>query len=421
MSSSNAEGGLRRSTRNKQPKDNKGKLQNLVESEGVLSQTKAAAADAQASYIQPGSSKDTGAYTTNQSQSVQSQSKPPYNTQEEQPSPDSMGEAVPDESNDQPMGDAEPERKPLESPRASPRSRYIAENSAESGSPSPVGPNDSSEFSDEVLTDLKKLSIGHDHDGEPDAWSRLGRSNILLVRYGPYKAAKYRVQPGNGYSTQGLQKVSKLKTRISYVMYEGEDGEDHYRYSRDNIVGIVGVAFYERKNIDKVYKTAPPAFVKVKWQGIDAAHQNLLTRGNSWITKADLVRLTDLATAEQKISEAWVKQELDDEDDEDNDLFVDGFSTNAQNASGQDSNGPNNNGLNNDISSGSGQNRPPPKLSKFYKRWLGRVGIPETDFSSLDDKYIARFEAAAYVYMDELRKQGYVVEDDMDMDIGVDI
>lgn len=507
MSSSNAEGVLRRSTRNKQPKDNVERLQNLVESGSGLSQPKAAAADAQASYIQPGSSKDTGAHTTNQSQSVQSQSKPPYNTQEEQPSPDGTGEAVPDEPNDQPMGDAESERKPSESPRASPRSGHMAENAAESGSPSPVGANDSSESLDEVLTDLKKLSIGRDHDGEPDAWSRLGRSNVLLVRYGPYKAAKYRVQPGNGYSTQGLQKVSKLKTRISHVMYEGEDGEDHYRYSRDNIVGIVGVAFYERKDIDKVYKTAPPAFVKIKWQGIDAAHQKLLTRGNSWITKADLVRLTDSATAEQKISEAWdkqeerhnqwqgqigrdspdrsptpcpldsfkaqkeerikrertrepsmpsaqslelgpegwrlgsrqpavkntqrldsvsVKQELDDEDDEDNDLFVDGFSTNARNASGQntsgqDSNGPNNNGLNNDISSGSGQNRPPPKLSKFYKRWLGRVGIPETDFSSLDDKYIARFEAAAYVYMDELRKQGYVVEDDMDMDMGVDI
>ncbi|OQD83417.1 hypothetical protein PENSOL_c154G07446, partial [Penicillium solitum] len=133
-------------------------------------------------------------------------------------------------------------------------------------------------------------------------------------------------------------------------------------------------------------------------------------------------------------SKVSVKQELDDEEDEDNDLFVDGFSTNARNAngqntsgqntsgqntSGQDRNGLNNNGLNNDISSGSGQNRPPPKLSKFYKRWLGRVGIPETDFSSLDDKYIARFEATAYVYMDELRKQGYVVEDDMNMGMGI--
>ncbi|OQE07903.1 hypothetical protein PENFLA_c149G11000 [Penicillium flavigenum] len=125
----------------------------------------------------------------------------------------------------------------------------------------------------------------------------------------------------------------------------------------------------------------------------------------------------------QRLDSVSVKQELDSEDDEDNDLFVDDSSPNARNASGQntsgqdtsgqntsgqDGNGPNNNGLNNDIRS---QNRPPPKLSRFYKRWLRRAGIPETDFNSLNDEYIGRFEAAAYVYMDELRKQGYVVED----------
>lgn len=49
------------------------------------------------------------------------------------------------------------------------------------------------------------------------------------------------------------------------MIYEGEDGEDHYRYSRDNIVGIVGMVFYERKDINKVYKTIPPAFIKIKW------------------------------------------------------------------------------------------------------------------------------------------------------------
>ncbi|KAJ5260658.1 hypothetical protein N7524_008682 [Penicillium chrysogenum] len=508
MSSSNAEGVLRRSERNKKPNDNVKRLQNLAESGSGLSQTKAAAADAQASYIQPGSSNGTGAHTTNQSQSVQSQSKPSYSTQEEQPSPDGTGETVPGEPNDQPMGDAESEREPSESPTASPRRGHMAENAAESGSPAPVGTNDSSDSLDEVLTDLKKLSNGRDRDGEPDAWSRLGRSNVLLVRYGPYKAAKYRVQPGNGYNTQGLQKVSKQKTRISHVMYEGEDGEDHYRYSRDNIVGIVGVAIYERKNVDKVSDTAPPAFVKIKWQYIDAEHQKLLTRGNSWITKTDLVRLTDRATAEQKISEAWdkqeerhiqwqfqigrdspdrsptpcpldsfkaqkeerikreltrepsmpsaqnmeldpegwrlgsrqpavnntkrfdsvsVKQELDDEDNEDNDLFVNDSSTNARDAngqnasgqiaSGQDSNGLNNNGLNNDASSGPDQNRPPPKLSKFYRKWLRRTGIADTDFNELDDASIARFEAAAYVYVEQLRKSGYVVQNDMDVDI----
>ncbi|OQE12880.1 hypothetical protein PENFLA_c060G07722 [Penicillium flavigenum] len=145
------------------------KLQNTAESGSGISQTKAAAADAQASYSQPGSSKGTGAHTTNQNQSVQSQSKPLYNTHKEQPSPDGTGETVPGEPNDQPMGDAESEREPSESPTANPRSGHMAENAAGSGSPTPVGANDPSDPSDEVLTGLKKLSIGSDRDREPDA------------------------------------------------------------------------------------------------------------------------------------------------------------------------------------------------------------------------------------------------------------
>jgi hypothetical protein len=122
------------------------------------------------------------------------------------------------------MGDAESERESSESPTASPRPGHMAENAAESGSPAPVGANDSSDSLDEILTDLKNLPIGRDRDGELDAWSRLGRSNALLVRYGSYEAAKYRVQPGNGYNAQGLQKVSKLKTRISRDVRRGGRG-----------------------------------------------------------------------------------------------------------------------------------------------------------------------------------------------------
>ncbi|KAJ5268519.1 hypothetical protein N7524_005978 [Penicillium chrysogenum] len=122
----------------------------MAESGSGVSQPKAAAADAQASYIQPDSSKGTGAHITNQSQSIQSQSKPPYNTQEEQPSPDGTRETVPGEPNDQPIGDAESEREPPGSPVAGPRSGHMAENATESGSPAPVGANDPSDSSDEV-------------------------------------------------------------------------------------------------------------------------------------------------------------------------------------------------------------------------------------------------------------------------------
>ncbi|CAG8414775.1 unnamed protein product [Penicillium salamii] len=280
------------STRNQPPKEyNVSKLQNLAE--GKIPQAKADAANSQASYDRQRSGENSKTVASDKSQPVQPQSKPQYNSQDGQPGPEGSSGAAPvepndnktdtDTDNDTDMGD-----------------RY-------SEPPSPVDVND--QLEDEVLVDLKKLSSGRDQDGEPDAWSRLGRSLVLLVRYGPYKAAKYRVQTANGYNTAGLQKVSKLKSRISHVTYESQDGEEHKRYTRNNIVGIVGVAIHERKDTTKDYKSAPTTYVKIKWQGIDEADQKLLTRGCCWITNADLVRLTDRTTAEQKISDAWDKQE----------------------------------------------------------------------------------------------------------------
>ncbi|KAJ5775838.1 uncharacterized protein N7511_000849 [Penicillium nucicola] len=501
MSSSRADGVPERNRRNLPTIDyNENSLQRRSEG-GSSSQANAAAAGLQGSHTKSNSLKKKDAHTDSQSPSVQPQSKPSYSPQEEQQRPEGSSEAVAEEPIDQPMPDREPEREASDSSSTSSQSDHIAANGAEPHSPTAVGINDSQ---DEVLVDLKKLSIGRDHDGEPDAWSRLGRSVVLLVRYGPYKAAKYRVQSSNGYNTKDLQKVSSLKTRISHVMYEGENSEDHYRYSRNNVVGIVGVAFQETNYTNKEPKKAPTAYIKVKWEGIDAAHQWMLTNNTCWITKTDLVRLTDLATAEQKISEAWDKQEerynhwqgqkgrdspdrspspcpLDDfkaqkaerikrentrqpsmpipesleqypevrthrdeqprtqnnhksatayvkqELDEDNDLFVDnssadGQSSSSQNANNESANGQNSNvqysnRLNNDTSSASGLNPPPPKISKFYKKWLRRADIEATDLKNLDDAYFARFEAAAFVYVNELRKKGYVVEDDMDMDI----
>lgn len=256
-------------------------LQRLAE--GKIPQAKANAADAQASYHQQKSGEGAETATPDKSQPVQPQSKPQYNSQDGQSGTDGASGAAPVEQQDTDMEgiDSEP--------------------------PSPVNVND--QLEDEILVDLKKLSIGRDQDGEPDAWSRLGRSLVLLVRYGPKKAAKYRVQTANGYNTTGLQKISKPKSRISHVTYESQDGEEHKRYTRNNIVGIVGVAIYERKDTTKDYKSAPTTYVKIKWQDIDKADQNLLTRGCCWITSADLVRLTDRTTAEQKISDAWEKQE----------------------------------------------------------------------------------------------------------------
>ncbi|KAJ5365253.1 hypothetical protein N7517_008139 [Penicillium concentricum] len=463
------------------------------------SPAKARAANEQVSYVKPKSSGKADTHASDQSQEVQSQSKPQYSPQDSHPTTDGPNEAAPVKPNDADtdMKDSEPERDLHEPPN--PR---MANNGTNPGGPAPVDVDD--EEYGEVLSDLKTLSIGQDRGGEPDAWSRLGRSLVLLVRYGPYKAAKYQVQTANGYNTAGLQKVSDPETRISHITYRGQDGEKHRRYTRNNVAGIVGVAIKERK---KGSKTAPVAYVKILWQDIDEDDQWLLKRNTCWITNADLITLTDKVTAAQKITEVWEKQELrynnwqgligrDSPDrspspcpldtfkaekdwtlkrertnesfpsfersldarsptthldqvgrrqvrqlaannserynpdlikqelnSEENELFV---STNGQNANGQNTNGQitndqntkdqNTNDLDNNTSSGSGQSRPP-KLSKFYKKWLKKRQLEETDLDNLDDEYIGRFEAAAFVYVDELRKQGYIVEDDIGADL----
>ncbi|CAG7970603.1 unnamed protein product [Penicillium salamii] len=277
-----------RDTRNQPKKEyNVSTLQNLAE--GKLTQPKIDAAKAQAAYDKEKPGENAKTAISEESQQIQPQSKPQYNSQDRNTGLDGSSGPAPAESNDS-SADLD-----MDMP------------GYDSDTPSPVNVSDQSE--DEVLVDLKKLSIGRDQDGEPDAWSRLGRSLVLLVRYGPKKAAKYRVQTANGYNTTGLQKISKPKSRISHVTYESQDGEEHKRYTRNNIVGIVGVAIYDRKDTTKDYKSAPTTYVKIKWQDIDKADQNLLTRSCCWITSADLVRLTDRTTAEQKISDAWEKQE----------------------------------------------------------------------------------------------------------------
>ncbi|KAJ5500658.1 hypothetical protein N7453_009709 [Penicillium expansum] len=266
------------------------------------SPAKAKAINAQVSFVQPKSSGKSDAHASDHSQQVEPQSKPQYSPQDSHPTTDGPNEAAPVEPNetDTDMEYNEPERDLSEPPNP-----IMTNNGMNPGGPAPIGVDDD-EYG-EVLSNLTTLSNGQDQDGEPDAWSRLGRSRVLLVRYGPYKAAKYRVQTANGYNTAGLQKVSDPETRISHIKYQGEDGEKHRQYTRNNVVGIVGVAIKERKSGSK---TAPVTYVKIKWKDIGEADQKLLTRNTCWITNVDLIALTDVDTAAQKITEAWDKQEL---------------------------------------------------------------------------------------------------------------
>lgn len=74
-----------------------------------------------------------------------------------------------------------------------------------------------------------------------------------------------------------------------------------------------------------------------------------------------------------------------------------------------------------DLSNGSSNNetQPSPKLSKFYSKWLKRQPIGHTEFKNLDDVYIGKFEAAAFVYIQHLKREGFAVEDDIGADIDI--
>ena len=169
--------------------------------------------------------------------------------------------------------------------------------------------DDNVDVDDDLLVDFGKLSVRGDNDGEPDAWCRSGRSKKLIVRFGPRKAAKYRLLPGNGHNTHGLQNASDADTRISKVKYVDESGEKRRRYTRNNIVGIVGVVILERTDDTRDYKTKPMTYIKIKWRDIQSEDQKLLSNGCCWIPMADLIGMTEKDTAENKIREAWDKQE----------------------------------------------------------------------------------------------------------------
>ncbi|KAI2736039.1 hypothetical protein DTO013E5_9194 [Penicillium roqueforti] len=89
-----------------------------------------------------------------------------------------------------------------------------------------------------------------------------------------------------------------------------------------------------------------------------------------------------------------------------------GQSPTGQSPTGQSPTGQSNGSSNNETQRS-------PKLSKFYSKWLKRQPIGHTEFKNLDDVYIGKFEAAAFVYMQNLKREGYAVEDDIGADIDI--
>ncbi|GFF63978.1 hypothetical protein IFM51744_11189 [Aspergillus udagawae] len=181
-------------------------------------------------------------------------------------------------------------------------------NSVEKGDPrNHVDPSDDDD--DELLVGMKKLSTVDYSDGVADAWCRVRRTRKLIVRYGPRRAAKYVIQPGVGYKTDGLQEVSDAESRLCDIKIRDGRGEKRRRYGLENIVGIIGVAIMDQPHDStSTFSKAPTTYIKIKWKDIDREHEERLGTRN-WIRRTDLKDLMGEKMADIKIKEAWNRQE----------------------------------------------------------------------------------------------------------------
>ena len=233
--------------------------------------------------------------STNGEQAVDPHSKLPFDSQEDQrvPSQPSGNSAV--EPNDTPMEEATNED--VSEPPA---------NGATPGSADETGTHD-----DGILVSFRNLSLGNSlYGGQPEAWCSSGRSRKAIVRHGPLKGAKYKLQSAKGYNLRELPEVSDKNSRITQTWDKDEHGTRHRRYTVENIEGIVGVVIQERADSEHVYKTAPRTYLKIKCINIAKDDQKkLLPDGSAWVPKADLDGLFEAEVIMDAISEAWKRQE----------------------------------------------------------------------------------------------------------------
>ncbi|KAJ5899181.1 hypothetical protein N7495_003925 [Penicillium taxi] len=161
----------------------------------------------------------------------------------------------------------------------------------------------------ELLADLRSLSLNEDSDATADGWGTWRRSKFFILQYGPRHNAMFKAKYTNGYNTEGMLSISDPDSRITQLKSKDDQGTKQWRYSRENVVGICGVAFEERKYLNKQYKTRPAVWIKIKWKKIKSDDKMFLKGGCSWIPKGDFIRLCGKKDdAENKLREAWSKQ-----------------------------------------------------------------------------------------------------------------
>ncbi|KAJ5853052.1 hypothetical protein N7534_005595 [Penicillium rubens] len=164
----------------------------------------------------------------------------------------------------------------------------------------------------DFLADLSPIittEAGTDDDGIVDGFGTFRGSPIIIFRYGPDFVAKFSAKYTDGHGVSERLGVSSFDVRITQLRDYNDLGK-YWRYSKENVVGICGVAFEERKFPDRIYKLRKAVWVKIKWRNIVIIDRGLLQGDFSWIPRDDFVRLCGSKNvAESKLREAWKRQE----------------------------------------------------------------------------------------------------------------
>ncbi|CAG8947837.1 unnamed protein product [Penicillium salamii] len=140
----------------------------------------------------------------------------------------------------------------------------------------------------QLLVDFQQMSISeHRHSkkkrhedpqpGDIEAFGGQSNNRFFIFRVGPIKAPKY----------------------------EAENGDQHWQYTKDNIVGVRGIAIDEMGNSLR----SPHTWIKIEWMDIKKEHQALLGEECNWTTRSDVIRLMGPKLASLVIHAAWDAQE----------------------------------------------------------------------------------------------------------------
>jgi hypothetical protein len=132
--------------------------------------------------------------------------------------------------------------------------------------------------------------VGKVEDEVVDGFVNFWRPTIFIFRYGSDFAAKFSAKYTDGYGINDMRNISNIDIPITQ-MTDFSDRGNYWPYSKDNVIGICGVAFEERNVPDRFYKLRKSVWVKIKWRNISTMQKIFLKGNYCWVPGYEFARL----------------------------------------------------------------------------------------------------------------------------------